>query len=124
MPNISKSPIADPAYRRIRGIATVGLCVLVATLGGGRGRATPPSGASTHTVVIETMRFSPASIKVLTGDRIDFKNTDLVPHTVTSTAGQSFDSGTIEPGQRWRLTGDHEGEIAYSCTFHPTMKGS
>ncbi|MEO6005203.1 MAG: hypothetical protein ABIZ04_26505 [Opitutus sp.] len=69
------------------------------------------------------MRFSPAELSVRMGDRTEFRNTDPVPHTATSSSGDPFDSGPLETGSSWSYTSVHAGSIAYHCTFHPTMTG-
>jgi len=124
MPSTSKNPTAKLIGRCIRLMVTAVLGVCFAVALAGADRATPGPRETVHTVLIETMRYTPTSIQVQVGDRIEFKNTDLVPHTVTSTGGRPFDSGPLEIGKAWALICDHEGEIAYGCTFHPTMKGS
>ena len=48
-------------------------------------------------------------------------NKDLVPHTATSEAG-GFDSQMIEAGKSWTYTVRKKGDLAYICTYHPTMK--
>jgi len=76
----------------------------------------------THTIVIENMQFNPPALEVAPGDRIVWRNQDLVPHTAT--AAGSFDSGTIEAGKTWATVVAAPGTIAYVCTLHPTMKAS
>jgi plastocyanin len=70
------------------------------------------------------MKFSPASIQVRVGDRIEFKNIDFVPHTATSTKGQPFDSGTLQTGESWTVTCHEVGVTDYRCHLHPTMTAS
>ena len=79
----------------------------------------PP--AATHTVTIENMQFNPPQLTVHRGDRIVWVNKDLFPHTVTS--GKVFDSGSIAVDASWSYVANKTGVYAYSCTFHPTMKG-
>ena len=69
------------------------------------------------------MQFSPAVLSVHRGDRIVWVNKDLFPHTVSAT-GKVFDSGSIESGGSWTYAANKQGEFSYSCSFHPTMKGS
>jgi plastocyanin len=73
----------------------------------------------THTIVIEAMQFSPASLTVRRGDRVVWRNNDLVPHTVTA-KGQ-FDSGAIAANESWAYVAGTPGAAPYVCTFHPTM---
>jgi plastocyanin len=76
---------------------------------------------TTHTVVIENMRFNPMQISVAEGDWIRWENRDLVPHTVTAENG-SFDSKSIEVGKSWKHRVKKKGSVSYKCSFHPTMK--
>ena len=76
-----------------------------------------------HTVVIENMQFSPATLTVRRGERIVWVNRDLFPHTVTS-AAKAFDSSSIAASGAWSFVASKVGEYPYSCTFHPTMKGT
>jgi|SRR5579859_2782554 len=77
-------------------------------------------GAS-HTVTIENMQFHPQELTVRRGDRIVWENKDLFPHTAT--ADKVFDSGSIVSNASWSYVATKRGEYAYTCTFHPTMKG-
>ena len=88
------------------------------------GSATPPARAiKSYTITIENMQFSPSQLSVQRGDRIVWVNKDLFPHTVTA-GNKALDSGTINAGGSWTYVTDKPGEYAYSCTFHPTMKGA
>lgn len=78
--------------------------------------------AKTHTVIIEGMRFRPAVLVIARGDRITWVNKDLVPHTATAKNG-AFNSGNIAPGASWTFIARQAGTFAYSCSYHPTMKG-
>ena len=77
----------------------------------------------THTVSIVDMRFQPEMLTVATGDTVVWVNNDLVPHTATSEA-RGFDSKTIGADKSWSYTVRGKGNIAYLCTFHPTMKAT
>ena len=67
------------------------------------------------------MQFDPQELTVHPGDRIVWVNKDLFPHTVT--ANRIFNSGSIAPNASWSYIAATSGKYAYSCTFHPTMKG-
>ena len=71
-------------------------------------------------VIIHNMKFNPPNVEVRVGDTVEWKNDDITPHTATAA---TFDSGSIEPDGSWRHTFTEHGEIPYSCTFHPEMKG-
>ena len=79
--------------------------------------------AAQHTVVIEGLQYNPRELTVHRGDRIRWVNKDLFPHTVTAD-GKLFDSRSIAVNGSWSYVAAKRGEYAYSCTFHPTMKGA
>jgi len=85
-----------------------------------------PAGAAVpatrHTVTIDGVQFSPSELFVHPGDRIVWVNKDPFPHTATA-ANKLFDSGSIAVNASWSYTVTKKGDIEYSCTFHPTMKG-
>ena len=101
---------------RLRGGAV--LLALTAVLACRTGGQAPPP--VTHTVTIESMRFSPAALTVRPGDTVVWVNKDLFPHTATSAAG-GFDSREIAAGQSWSFRPGKTGEFPYVCTFHPPM---
>jgi plastocyanin len=91
---------------------------------GRRHKASQSAGSPTvHTVIIDATRFQPATITIKAGDSIVWINKDMFPHTATSQAG-GFDSGVLLAGKSWTHTFTKKGEVAYTCTLHPTMKGS
>ncbi len=105
-----------------RGVS--GTLALIAALGllqcgTARSSAPPPV---THTVTIEGMQFTPADLTVKKGDTVVWVNKDLFPHTAT--ASGTFDSKSIAEGASWQFTPAATGVFPYTCTFHPTMKGT
>ena len=100
-------------------VAGLGLALLGPALVMGQ----TPSVPATTVVTIENVQFSPQTVSVHRGDRIQWVNKDLFPHTVTAT-NKAFDSGSIPAGGTWTYVAAKSGEFAYACTFHPTMKGS
>ena len=77
----------------------------------------------THVVTVANMQFSPQTLTVRRGDRIVWVNKDLFPHTVTADS-KVFDSHEIVSEGAWAYVVDaRPGDYAYSCTYHPTMKG-
>jgi plastocyanin len=78
--------------------------------------------AETHTVIVDGMKFVPALLTVRKGDRVVWKNKDVVPHTATA-AGR-FDSRLIATGQSWTYVARKPGRHDYVCTFHPGMKAT
>lgn len=75
-----------------------------------------------HVVVIHAMSFDPPTLTVAAGDRVTWRNDDLVAHTATA-AGR-FDSGELAPAQTFTVTLQTSGEVKYACRLHPTMLGS
>lgn len=85
------------------------------------GAALAAAPAATHRVVMKATSYAPAELTVRLGDSIVWVNKDFFPHTVT--AADHFDSGSIDPGSSWKYTPKRRGEYAYTCIFHPNMKG-
>ena len=108
--------MTDPR-RALHRLAVVGLLGVVAC---GRGVAGPPP--ATHTVTIEAMQFTPATLTVKSGDTITWVNRDMFPHTATAT--ERFDSTVIAPGESWSHRLTSPGEFPYLCTLHPPMRGT
>ncbi|HWL52094.1 MAG TPA: cupredoxin domain-containing protein [Chthoniobacteraceae bacterium] len=98
--------------------------VLSVVLLHGLGASARAGEPSTHTIVIEAMKFSPATLKVHPGDVVIFKNSDLVPHTATEKASNAFDSGVLNRNAEWKFVPESSGTIHYKCTLHPGMEGS
>lgn len=106
----------------MRPLAKVALLAAGLALAGpaGSGAAQKPA-ASTHTVTIENMQFSPADLNVHRGDRIVWVNKDFFPHTATAN-DKTFDSGSIASNGSWTFEASRTGDFPYGCSFHPTMK--
>jgi plastocyanin len=75
-------------------------------------------------VTIRLLKYSPDTVQISTGETIEWANSDLTPHTVTSQGAGELNSGSIEAGASWRHTFTQPGSVAYYCTFHPEMKGT
>ena len=85
------------------------------------GTAGMAAQAATHTVVIDGVRYSPATLTVKRGDTVTWVNKDPFPHTVT--AKGAFDSKDIAAGAKWKYVARKAGTYDYICTYHPNMKG-
>lgn len=81
------------------------------------------AASSTHTVVIEGMKFLPETIAVKRGDTVVWINKDLFPHTATA-QDRTFDSGEFATNQTWKYIAIKPGEFTYICALHPTMKAT
>ena len=84
--------------------------------------AAPAHAQKTHVVVIEGMVFVPSTLTVRRGDKVVWRNRDLVPHTATA-AGR-FDTGNIAAGKSRTRVVKLSGRHDYVCTYHPGMKAS
>jgi len=71
-------------------------------------------------VVMKAISFQPAELTVQAGATVEWKNEDIVSHTVTANDG-SFDSGLIQPGSTWKMTIKNAGTLEYHCRPHPNM---
>jgi plastocyanin len=76
---------------------------------------------TTHTVVIEGVKYEPETLTVKRGDTVVWVNRDPFPHTVT--AAGVFDSHGIAVDGSWKYVARKAGDYAYICTLHPNMKG-
>jgi plastocyanin len=102
------------------------IIVLLAGRSGSQSRSTasnaPTAGAAIQIIEIKQLKFLPVVVTVHPGDKIEWTNNDIVPHTAT-TVDKGFDSGSIGVGETWTLTAPaKKGNYFYTCTFHPNMK--
>ena len=86
-------------------------------------RSRPSAAPQTRTVEIRVSKFMPENLDVNVGDTVEFKNSDIVPHTATSTASAAFDSGRIGVGESSKYVAGKKGVYDYECSFHPNMRG-
>ncbi len=85
-----------------------------------------PGAATTRNdtlrVAVQDFLFQPTRLEVAVGTTVVWANDGQVAHTVSAEDG-SFDSGSIEPGERRSLTFARVGTFAFHCTPHPFMRG-
>jgi len=86
-----------------------------------RRNAKPSGEAMTHIVEIRNFKFVPDVLKTKKGDRIVWKNLDIVPHTATA-GDKRWDSGSIANNAQYAMTAGQAGQTDYICSFHPAMK--
>ena len=67
-------------------------------------------------ITIESFAFGGVA-SVAAGGTVTVTNNDTVPHTVTAD-DDSFDTGTIQPGDSAVITVDAAGTFAFHCNFH------
>lgn len=90
---------------------------------GGNGNTTGTSTPGANEVFIQGMIFSPATITVTAGTTITWTNKDAVTHNVTSNPAL-FSSGAMGNGATYSFTFADKGTFSYTCTIHPSMKGT
>ena len=78
------------------------------------------SAAVEHAVEIKAFKFVPARLKVAPGDKIIWRNADVVPHTATA-SDESWDAGSMEQGQNQTLVVSPGMQTQYFCRHHPSM---
>lgn len=89
-------------------------------------KATPLPGHAQVVLIVDNSNgsfgFSPATLTILPGTTVTWKNMSSAPHTVTSDDGQTFDSGTIAPGGSYTFKFAVAGSYPYHCNIHPYMR--
>jgi plastocyanin len=83
--------------------------------------ATATAAHTLHTVTIKGLKYLPPILAVEAGDTVEWKNADIVSHTVTA-VNKNFDSGVILSGGAWKLVAKKRGTFNYFCALHPNMK--
>jgi plastocyanin len=73
-------------------------------------------------VDITNFTYRPLVLRVRSGSVVTFANMDAEAHTVTAVDG-AFDSGTLDPGQRWKRRFERPGRYVFRCAYHPYMHG-
>jgi len=98
------------------------LIVLVSVASGAFGLAAADAAATVN-VTIVFRAYQPATTTVRVGETVTWKNSTLMPHTVTAVEG-AFDSGKMNGGTSFSVTFLKAGTFLYKCLIHPTMKGT
>lgn len=68
------------------------------------------------------LTYSPGDVTAKVGDLVVFENADDVAHTFTDDEGR-FDSGPIEPGEKYGFAYSGPGTYTFHCELHPPMRG-
>jgi plastocyanin len=74
-------------------------------------------------VRIVNYSFLPPTLTIKVGTRVTWGNKDATAHTATADQG-SFDTGTLNKGQRMTITFNKPGTFTYHCEFHAFMTGT
>ena len=84
--------------------------------------ATPAAAAPhTYTVVIDKLKFGPLPAQLRKGDTIIWANRDFLRHSATA-SDHSFDVDLM-PGKAGKTVLGKTGAIAFTCRYHPGMRG-
>ena len=71
--------------------------------------------------------YIPSTITIKQGETVTWSNDDVAFHSVTSGLYDSptdlFDSGHLDPEEKFSVTFEEKGEFDYFCTLHPWMEG-
>jgi len=77
-------------------------------------------------IKMQNLEYMPAEVRVPMGGTVQWENTDTPPHTVTkkSGPGERFDSGTMQPGDKFEQRFTKRGRVDYICEIHPGQAGA
>ncbi len=81
-----------------------------------------PAQAAQHKIRIQSMRFSPSTLKIKAGDTVVFENRDSADHTATDEAG-AWDTDNLRSGKSATITFSEKGTSKYFCRWHKGMRG-
>lgn len=74
------------------------------------------------TVNIQKSSYNPGTMTIKNGDTVTWKNDDSVAHSVVAD-DDSFNSGEIIAGSKYKRTFVKTGTYNYHCVIHPNIKG-
>jgi plastocyanin len=73
-------------------------------------------------VAVQFSAYGPSQLDVLPGTSVVWSNVSQRTHTVTAD-DETFDSGHLDPGARFRVTFARPGTYTYHCTIHSSIRG-
>jgi plastocyanin len=99
------------------------LPLLAAALLASNAPASAMDTAATKTVQIKRNAFSPATVSIVAGDTIVWRNTDTRDHQVVSTTG-TFASPVLRAGRSYSFTFQEAGTYRYRDALYPSVTGT
>lgn len=92
----------------------------------------PPAQVDAVVDMTTLLDFAPEELTIKAGDTVEWRNTSIMSHTVTAdpeladdqsnvklpAGAETFNSGSIEPGEVYRRTFTVPGEYRYFCIPH------
>ena len=73
-------------------------------------------------VGIDNFTFNPGTITVPAGTKVEWENSDDIPHTIVETTGK-FHSAALDTEDKFSFTFTKAGTFNYFCSLHPHMVG-
>lgn len=83
--------------------------------------ATPATTPMNVEVTINNLTFDPANVSISVGDTVVWKNVDKVEHQIKIAEAEST---ILTEGKIFSHTFNTAGTFNYTCTIHPSMKGT
>jgi plastocyanin len=83
--------------------------------------ATPATTPMNVEVTINNLTFDPANVSITVGDTVVWKNVDKVEHQIKIAEAEST---ILTEGKTFSHTFNTSGTFNYTCTIHPSMKGT
>ena len=80
-------------------------------------------GATTKTVQIKRSSFAPATVSIVAGDTIRWRNVDTRNHQIVSTTG-TFASPVLRPNRTYSFKFDVAGSYRYRDALNPSVTGT
>jgi plastocyanin len=85
--------------------------------------AGPAAAATTKTVSVKRAAFSPATVSIVAGDSIRWRNDDTRDHQIVSTTG-TFASPVLRPNRTYTFRFDVAGTYKYRDALNPSVTGT
>jgi len=123
MPNDEGTTRRAPTVVLALAVPVIALLAILATraIEGPSTSASPRAGA--NAIVIKNFAFTPSTLTVAKGTRLEVRNLDGATHTLTARDG-SFDTGELGGGKTAFITLNTTGTFPYYCKIHNYMTGT
>ena len=105
---------------RLRVAMTLGCCAMAVVAAAA---VAAPIAAAAPTVKILDFAFNPATVTIVAGETVTWRNTSATEHTVTADDG-TFDSGALGLDDQFANVFDQPGTYRYHCAIHSSMTGT
>lgn len=79
--------------------------------------------AAGDVIGMKSLRFKPEKVQVAVGQKVTWRNDEVVPHNVVANSGADFKSEVFGKDKTYSFTPKSAGTIKYECTLHPGMVG-